>query len=132
MFDIPVDQVLYEAEEEISVLLNITRNINSFLFDNRNVELSTADIVFASETFQENVGLNLTEVQMRGIISLYPHARIKLAYYGEDTETVDCLLDAFAHFFLGCQWPTYGDDVSPNVFRQAMHARMRAMKFINN
>jgi hypothetical protein len=109
VFDIPLIQVMQEAQDDHSPLLSITREISKQLYLNKHVQLNEEDVQIATELFREEAGFDLSHHHITGILSLYPHARIKLALYGADTEAMGLVMSAFSHFFLGCRWPEYGD-----------------------
>jgi hypothetical protein len=134
VFEIPLPKVMQEVRDDNSPLMNITREISKMLYLNKHVELNEEDIRVATELFREEAGFDLSHHHIKGILSLYPHARIKLALYGQDTEAMGLVMDAFAHFFLGCRWPQYehiqhdipGEDktklVDMDEFRKALRA----------
>lgn len=140
MFDIPLSVVMRESRDEDSALMNITRNISWQLYLNKHVELNEEDIRVATELFREEAGFDLSHHHIKGILALYPHARIKLALYSQDTETIGLVMSAFSHFFLGCRWPQYGDTehdapgedrsklIDMDEFRKALRASAVKMK----
>lgn len=109
MFDIPVTTVMKEGRQDYSTALAITHQISKLLYMNRDAKPGHDELVYVANTLQEELQLTLSTEQINAILSLYPHARIKLALDGLDTEPMGLVMDAFAHFFLGCSWPKYGD-----------------------
>lgn len=120
-----------EQNEHNEMLLDMHANNRSFLYANCLAEPTEKHILNATEFIQSQIGFDLTEAQVRGILMLYPQASIKLAVYDglEDTEVRDLISSAVAHFFLGCDWPTYGDKVDITVFCKALRAQAVKMKF---
>jgi hypothetical protein len=120
-----------ENNEHNQTLLNYTRNINTFLYDNRDKEPTNNHYLQARDFMSANAGFELSMQQVQGMLALYPHARIKLAAYNgiADTEVRDLLLNVLSNFFLGCDWPNYGDKVDLKIFLAALRKQAIAMDF---
>lgn len=128
-----VAQVL-DKSETTDMLDGFTRNINTFLYLNRSAFPNDGQLLKATEFIQSQIGFDLSTDQIGGILMLYPHARIKLVEYNGlgDTEVRDLLLDMMADFFLGCDWPKYGDKLTEAQefqFRDALQKQARLMSF---
>lgn len=122
---------ILEDNEHNQMLLGFTRNINSFLYQHRDKKPTEQHYLHAAEFMSAQAGFEIDVEMAKGILDLYPHARIKLAEYDGlgDTEVRDLVASAVANFFLGCDWPTYGDNVDTTVFCKALHKQAVAMGF---
>lgn len=82
----------------------------------------------AAELLTKITKIKFDAKQTESMLNLYPKARIELATNGLlDTSVRNALSVAVAHFFLGCSWPTYGDNIDIETFtgvlkRQAVKA----------
>lgn len=68
--------------------------------------------------WKEEAKLELKASQVETILSLYPRDRILLTLVGNtiNPDVREAMLDVLAHFFLGCKWPDYGDNVDKERF----------------
>jgi len=125
-----VNEVLANNETN-ELLLKMHANRSKYLYENRHAVLTYDLGLRATEFVQANIGWDITHEQVEDILNLYPEARIEIAVTGgvNDTDVRDCVLNAFTHFFLGCEWPTHGDKVDLTVFLQALHKQAVAMGF---
>jgi hypothetical protein len=122
---------ILENNEHNALLLGFTKNINTFLYEHRNAQPTEKNYLDAAEFMSETAGFEINMERAKGILDLYPHARIKLAVYNGlgDTEVRDLVSDAMANFFLGCDWPRYGDNVDTTIFCRALYAQAVKMGF---
>jgi hypothetical protein len=122
---------ILENNEHNALLLGFTKNINTFLYEHRNAQPTEKNYLDAAEFMSETAGFEINMERAKGILDLYPHARIKLAVYNGlgDTEVCDLVLSAMSNFFLGCDWVTYGDKVDLTIFLAALHKQAVAMDF---
>jgi Tfp pilus assembly ATPase PilU len=79
----------------------------------------------------EHAKVDLTVGQVEAILSLYPRERITmvLANTVSDTDVADQLMSVLAHFYLGCSWPTYGDNVDSDRFLSLLQHQVKQMEF---
>ena len=79
----------------------------------------------------EHAKVDLTIGQVEAILSLYPRERIAmvLANTVSDTDIADQLMSVLAHFYLGCTWPTYGDNVDTDRFLSLLQHQVKQMEF---
>ncbi|BDD79642.1 hypothetical protein [Burkholderia phage FLC9] len=127
-------RAVLEKDETNELLLNMNLHKNLFLFENRHKQLDERMALKAAEFVSSQIGFDLRPEQVKGILDLYPHARVKFIEYGgaNDTEVCGLVSDAVADFFLGCPWPTYGDKLTErqlDQFRQLLQERARKMGF---
>jgi hypothetical protein len=100
-----------------SYLLEMRINISGSLYENRFASPTERQYVDVAEFIEEISGLRLDGEQTRGLLALYPPARIKVALDGVgDTDSRYVLSFAISHFVLGCAWPTYGDGLDVEEF----------------
>lgn len=130
-----IKQVL-DVSETTDTLNDFHASLNTFLFTNRSAFPNADQLLKATEFIQQEIGFDLNMDVIGGILMLYPHARIKLVEYNGlgDTEVRDLLLEAVADFFLGCDWPKYGDNLSEAEtyqFREALQKQARLMNLIH-
>jgi hypothetical protein len=129
MFSTTPEFVMKEASDDRSAFLSIQRNISRLLHDNRQATPRPELYQDVACFLKEHTNLSFNPEKVESILSLYPHARIKLALYERDTEVDDLVLDAVAHFFLGCHWPQGKDEVDMTAFREAVRKQSRLMGF---
>lgn len=125
-----VKDVLANSEDN-KILLNMQSNLSLLLYRNHDAQLNEKYLLNATEFLQSNLGWDISQDQVKAILALYPHARIKLVVYEglNDTEVRDLVAGAVADFFLGCPWPTYGDKVDMLEFLTALRKQAIAMGF---
>lgn len=111
-------------------LLNMRTNLSEYLYENRFATPTDGQYVEAADFIEEISGLRLDGEQIRGLLSLYPSARIKVALEGlGDTDIRDSLSFAISHFILGCGWPTYGDKVDVEEFVTILQRQAEGLGF---
>ncbi|BAW19246.1 hypothetical protein [Ralstonia phage RP31] len=101
-----------EYEQSDKARLSLVEQLGKLLVANRDTKLPPARLVDAAAFLQEQTGITFSTLNADTILFFYAEARIKLALYGMDSETGDLLLNAFAHFFLGTEWPSYKDGLT--------------------
>lgn len=115
---------------EKSYILNIRTNISEHLYENRFAMPTDGQYVEAADFIEEASGIRLDGEQIRGLLMLYPSARINVALDGvSDTEVREALSFAISHFVLGCTWPTYGDKVDVEEFVGILQKRAKDLGF---
>ncbi len=111
-------------------LLNMRTNISEHLYENRCATPTDGQYIEAADFIEEISGLRLNGEHIRGLLSLYPSARIKVALYGGgDTDSREALSFAISHFVLGCGWPTYGDKVDVEEFVTILQRQAEGLGF---
>ena len=112
-------------------LLRMRQDSALFFYENRDAAPSEANYIATAEFLSEITGLRIDAKQAQAILSLYPQVRIKIAVYDgiSDTDVRDGLSFAAAHFFLGCEWPTYGDKVNMDEFTSLLQMQAGKMGF---
>jgi hypothetical protein len=129
-----IPRAVIESTEDNQMLLDMNLHKNLFLFQNRHKQFDERMALKAAEFVSSQIGFDLNPEQVKGILDLYPHARVKFIEYGgaNDTEVCGLVSDAIADFFLGCDWPTYGDNLTDRqmfVFRELLQRRAQKMGF---
>lgn len=115
---------------EESYILNIRTNISGHLYKNRFALPTDRQYVEAADFIEEISGIRLDEEQIKGLLTLYPSARINMALDGvSDTEVREALSFAISHFVLGCTWPTYGDKVDVQEFVEILQKQAAGLGF---
>lgn len=74
---------------------------------------------YAVKEIAENAYINFSVEQVKDILSFYPYALIELA----ENEEVE--FDCISHFFLGCQWPKFKDNININEFLEILHFQVK-------
>lgn len=111
-------------------VLRMRRDSSLFMFENRDAIPSEAAYAAVAKQLTWQTDVSISPDQAKAILSLYPQARIKVAMYGiGDTDVREALSFAIAHFFLGCSWPTYGDEVDLESFIATMRKQASLMGF---
>lgn len=98
-----------------------------------NVDLQPSDTAYceASEFLTEITEICLDKDAVKRILSLYPHARIKLSESNGTgpTHVRDDLSFVVAHFFLGTRWPNFGDKIDVERFVAILKFEAEAFGF---
>lgn len=99
-------------------LLCMKLDTSKFYFDNRRAMPTAENYIDAAEYLTDLTEVQFSAEQAADLLMLYPQVRIKIAVYDgiDDTDGRDGLDFAAAHFFLGCSWPTFGDEVDVAAF----------------
>jgi hypothetical protein len=118
-------------DETSKMVLHMHGNRSKYLYKSLGAVMTDAMYLRATEFVQANIGWDIPQDQVEAILALYPEARIEIAVTGglNDTDVRDCVLNSFSHFFLGCEWPTFGDKVDLTVFLTALHKQAVEMGF---
>lgn len=124
-------QQVITHDDNNKLLLEFIANTNMFFYTWRNSPMNPTHALHAAEFMSAQAGFEISPEQAEGILTLYPHARIKMVQYEglDTTEVRDLVSDALAHFFLGCTWPTYGDKINAEVFCKALYRQAIEMGF---
>jgi len=112
-------------------LLRMRRDSSLFYHQHRNAIPTHDKYAQAAEYLSEITELHISANQAEAMLSLYPHVRINLATTGSisSSDVRDGLSQAVAHFFLGCSWPTIGDEVDIDTFVELLKQSARLMNF---
>lgn len=79
---------------------------------------------------EEIAGISFGVEDAKMLLSLYGKARIKVAEYGlSDTDVRDDVSFAVSHFFMGCGWPTYGDNVNIDDFLSLLKSQANKLDY---
>lgn len=98
------------TEDGMHYLLRMKRDSSLFLLKHKDSRPSRTQLRDAASHMTSISDIEFTSDQVEEILDLYPAARIGLAVDGVSPTSVrDELSFVTAHFFLGCDWPTYGD-----------------------
>lgn len=117
------------TEDGTHYLLRMRRDSSKFFYLNRDARPSLKNYADAAQFLTEITGVDISAAQAEAMLSLYPRARIKLATDDgiQNTDVRDDLSFVAAHFFLGCNWPTYGSNVNINGFTELIKQSARLM-----
>lgn len=112
-------------------LFRMQRDAARSYLDSVDLQPSDAAYCEASEFLIEITRVNLEKDAVKRILSLYPHARIKLAEAQGTgpTHVRDELSFVAAHFFLGSRWPNYGDEVDVDRFVAILQSEAEDLGF---
>ena len=110
--------------------IGLRRKFAAFFLEHRDAVPTAHDYEQAAEFLTEITELAFSAAQVEAMLSLYPHARIKLAVESIlSADTREQLSFAAAHFFLGCSWPSIGDDVDTGAFIDLLRRQAFLMGF---
>lgn len=80
-------------------------------------DLTPTEYAEIASILTDQTGVRITAVHAAEILTFYPHAKRSFAKYGgDDTGVCDQLADSIARYFLGCDWPIYGDNADMDDF----------------
>lgn len=91
------------------------------------LEPTESDYLEAAGVIAECAEIELPVAQVKTILSLYPKVRIQIAEWGaDDTATRGAILSAVSDLYLGCEWPTYGDQINIDAFTELLTRQIAA------
>ena len=126
------NKVMAEAKENITLdesLFSSKANTAQFYLENVNLSPTTHQVYEVAHIIKIVTGIDCDSSLAKTILSLYPTAKIQVAVYGTESDAKDEILWAVAHFFLGCPWPTYNDDVQLIEFVLLLQKQAQALGF---
>lgn len=139
MHSFPVSTIMKISEnpygdniEERNIVFHMQKQAMAFYIEHKDAEPTEEHYRQAIEFCSDNTGILFKLDEIKAILSLYPHTRIKLAVYDGtfDTDVRDMLSSAITHFFLKCEWPTYGDNVDIDKFIDILQEQARFMGYL--
>lgn len=119
------------TDDGMHYLLRMKRDSSSFLLDHSGSQPTKVQLRDAASHMTAISDIEFTSDQVEKILELYPHARIGLAMNGISSAR-DELSFVVAHFFLGCNWPTFGDSsngVNIEEFVSLLQTQARSMGY---
>jgi len=119
---------LYD-DTELDSLFSTRADNTQFYLENVNVSPTTHQVYEVAHIIKIVTGIDCDSFLAKTILSLYPTAKIQVAVYGTESDAKDEILWAVAHFFLGCPWPTYNDDVQLTEFVLLLQKQAQALGF---
>lgn len=116
-------------DTELDSLFSTRAGNAQFYLENVNVSPTTHQVYEVAHIIKIVTGIDCDSFLAKTILSLYPTAKIQVAVYGTESDAKDEILWAVAHFFLGCPWPTYDDDVQLTEFVLLLQKQAQALGF---
>jgi len=116
-------------DAELESLFSTRADNTQFYLENVNVSPTTHQVYEVAHIIKIVTGIDCDSFLAKTILSLYPTAKIQVAVYGTESDAKDEILWAVAHFFLGCPWPTYNDDVQLTEFVLLLQKQAQALGF---
>ena len=90
----------------------------------RDVDLPADMVSVFQEFILENVGVNITPLQVRELFDGFPYEKAFMIDSGigtlMDTDVRDVMLDVVSQFFMHCDHPRFKDQVDPIEFHDAL------------
>ena len=130
------NKVMASAKENIvfnidgvQPLFSARVNITQFYLDNVNLTPTTHQVYEVAHIIKIVTGIDCDSLLAKTILTLYPTAKIQVAVYGTESDAKDEILWAVAHFFLGCPWPTFEDNVELTEFILLLQQQAKALGF---
>src|SRR5437763_9508532 len=90
-------------------ILELQRHNNAYLLSKMNEPLASTEVDDIVSFLNEELGICLAPAQVERLFALYPEHRVRILDAEMDTEARGAVCAAVAKFFLGCEWPIYGD-----------------------
>jgi len=109
-------------------LLRMRRESAAFLYENRDAMPTDERYAEAAAYLKEITELEFSLEQTKNILSLYPNVKISLAT-SSLLSSREGLSFVAAHFFLGCDWPVYGDNIEVDDFLNILKKSANLMGF---
>lgn len=116
-------------DAELESLFSTRADNTQFYLENVNVSPTTHQVYEVAHIIKIVTGIDCDSFLAKTILTLYPTAKIQVAVYGTESDAKDEILWAVAHFFLGCPWPTYNDDVQLTEFVLLLQKQAQALGF---
>lgn len=115
-----------------NIVFHMQKQAMEFYIKNKDAQPTEEHFRQVIEFYSDTTGILFNIDEIKAILSLYPHVRIKLAVYEGtfDTDVRDMLSSAITHFFLKCEWPTYGDNVDIDKFIEILQEQARFMGYL--
>jgi len=110
-------------------LFSSRANTAQFYLDNVNLSPTTHQVYEVAHIIKIVTGIDCDTLLARIILTLYPTAKIQVAVYGTESDAKDEILWAVSHFFLGCPWPTFEDNVELTEFVLLLQQQAKALGF---
>lgn len=126
------NKVMAAAKKNIVLddpLFSSKANTAQFYLENVNLSPSTHQVYEVAHIIKIVTGIDCDTSLAKTILTLYPTAKIQVAVYGTESEAKDEILWAVSHFFLGCPWPTFEDNVELTEFILLIQQQAKAMGF---
>lgn len=116
-----------EGIDDISFVLK--RQSACAFFGNITAKPTPEDIAEAVAMMADYFEIETTEAELEAILTLYPQAAIGLAEWGaDDTDIRGQIASAYSNLYLGCDWPTYGDNVDLDAFTAILKAQIERVR----
>ena len=126
------NKVMAAAKGNITVnesLFRTRANTAQFYIDNVNLSPTTHQVYEVAHIIKIVTGIDCDTLLAKTILTLYPSAKIQVAVYGTESDAKDEILWAVSHFFLGCPWPTFEDNVELTEFILLLQQQAKALGF---
>jgi len=126
------DKVMAAAKGKLSLnesLFSLRANTAQFYLENVNLSPSTHQVYEVAHIIKIVTGIDCSTTLAKTILTLYPTAKIQVAVYGTESDAKDEILWAVAHFFLGCPWPSFEDNVELTEFILLLQQQAKSLGF---
>ena len=126
------NKVMNAAKESIALdgsLFSSKTNTAQFYLENVNLSPSTHQVYEVAHIIKIVTGIDCSTTLAKTILTLYPTAKIQVAVYGTESDAKDEILWAVAHFFLGCPWPSFEDNVELTEFILLLQQQAKSLGF---
>lgn len=110
-------KILDKSNPDRENMLKIHHNIVKQTVEHMSAVISEEVLDELAEMVNEATELALTSRQIETILKVYPTSRAEVIVHGiYDSAALDEVIDSVSHFFLCCNYPTYGDKVDIDKF----------------
>ncbi|OUR64545.1 hypothetical protein A9Q79_04375 [Methylophaga sp. 42_25_T18] len=126
------NKVMNAAKESIALdesLFSSKADTAQFYLENVNLTPTTHQVFEVAHIIKIVTGINCDTSLAKIILTLYPTAKIQVAVYGTESDAKDEILWAVSHFFLGCPWPTFEDNVELTDFILLLQQQASSLGF---
>lgn len=120
----PQDTLRVVADNDYILEMHRRHAVN--FLANTKAKPTTAAYKAVADYMSEACGVRFTVAKTKEILTLYPQERIALAMQGV-WGVDDRFADVLAHHYLGCSWPTYGDNVDMTAFVALLQRQIAAV-----
>lgn len=118
---------LFETKN-LDAVLDLTRGVRAQALARQHYDVSMPLLQQGVDIIKENAHIELSMAQLDRLLKLYPIQRARIIDSDFDSDAVSSLLTAVSQYFLGCDWPSFGEQVNFVKYIAAMQLAVPLMR----
>jgi hypothetical protein len=111
-----VGVIMRNIERDNQIIFDMQCDRAKMMFKHINDLITTEDLQVACDVAEEYTGVCFNLLQMNLLLDVFPVVKVGVMLNRSDnsldTDTRECLCSAVSGYFVGCDWPTYGDSLT--------------------